>query len=209
MNEKKYVFWDFDGVITDSTTFVFKFWKQRLETAGYDFKLEDYQATFEAKFPFDYLREKYGNLGEDIKEEYSTYESENYALNVPLFKDMKPTLITIANNRDFFAVSSNLAKVLKETFDKHQLKAYFSDIIGRESDGYKDEKIDKIIKHYNIAKNDCVFIGDTISDMKHAQSAQIDRIAVSWGVHSREKLETSPAQIICDTPEELRKLFVS
>ena len=70
--------WDFDGVMADSTQFVFSFWRQEMKRFGIDFKLSDYQATFTHKFPFEYLAENYPNVAADIKEKYSAHEETRY-----------------------------------------------------------------------------------------------------------------------------------
>ena len=54
---------------------------------------------------------------------------------------------------------------------------------------------------------ECWFVGDTISDMNHAKSAQVPAVAVTWGVHSREVLVTTQPAHICDTIPELFTLL--
>ena len=59
----------------------------------------------------------------------------------------------------------------------------------------------------NISPSDCLFIGDTISDMNHAKAARVESIAVTWGVHSRQQLETVNPNHICDNMEALFHLL--
>jgi len=51
-----------------------------------------------------------------------------------------------------------------------------------------------------------VLVGDSGTDIKTAANAGIHSIAVSWGFRPREEL--ADAQIIVDTPEELRRLLL-
>ncbi len=203
----KNIFWDFDGVMANSTPFVFEFWRKKLAQQGHVFEISDYQATFEAKFPFDYLKDRYGILGEAIKTEYTAFEANHYAQEVPFFEGMVDLLRNFSQTRSYFVVSSNLAQVIQESLTLHDVAPYFSEIIGREKPGYKDEKIEQIIDRHNLQKSECIFIGDTMSDMEHAQSAGIKCIGVTWGVHPRAKLERTNPTFLCDSVEDLHTIL--
>lgn len=210
MTDKNIVFWDFDGVIADSTDFVFTYWRSAFKKLGFEFTLADYQATFTAKFPFDYLKDHYGFDAQVIKTSYTDYEEAHYAEEVPLFTGIEAVITSLHQHKKTqFIVSSNLSTVIKKTLKKHHLEDYFQEIVGRDSPGgYKDTKITNIIANQDFQKQDCVYIGDTTSDMDHAKSAGIDRAAVTYGVHSRAQLEKSSAQFLCDSVEELRTLLL-
>lgn len=205
--DKKVIFWDFDGVIADSSKFVFDYWKKALGEAGYDFKEADFEATFDVKMPFDYLYDRYGEIAQDITVKYSEYERNFYANLVHIFPKMNDVLGALTRSHDSFIISANLAEVIDKTLDNNTIRAHFQQVIGRETIGHKDEKIEKICQANRYTKDDCIFIGDTVSDMNHAKSAGLACVGVTWGVHSRKKLQQVAPNFLVDTPNELYNLL--
>jgi len=53
------------------------------------------------------------------------------------------------------------------------------------------------------APEESVYIGDSDVDMKTAEAAGIDEIAVAWGFRGRQRLEELGAERIADTPQEV------
>jgi HAD superfamily hydrolase (TIGR01549 family) len=200
---KPILLWDFDGVMADSTEFVFSFWRDEMAKSGIDFKLSDYQATFTHKFPFEYLAEHYPTAAAEVKEKYSAHEELKYPHKVEAFPGFKTEFLKIAPYFEHHIISSNLKSVIEPWLEIHQLRAYFQTIVGRETPGYKDAKILNLLSALKRNPREAVFIGDTISDIEHAKSAGIKNIAVSWGVHSRVQLESSKPDRICDSIESL------
>ncbi|NCP66747.1 HAD family hydrolase [bacterium] len=200
---KPILLWDFDGVMADSTQFVFSYWRQEMKKAGIDFKLSDYQATFTHKFPFEYLAENYPTVAEDIKTKYSLYEENYYPVKVKAFPNFISNFLEISPNFEHHIISSNLKSVIDSWLKIQGLTPYFKSVVGRETEGYKDEKINHLLRRLHRNKSEALFIGDTISDIEHAQAAGVKNIAVSWGVHSKDQLKKAQPDMICDTIEEL------
>lgn len=206
---KTTIFWDFDGVMADSTNFVFSYWQQAFKQHGIDFTLSDYQKTFTYKFPFDCLHEVYGDkIVTQIYQDYSAYEEKEYAQQVQVFSGfIEQFNHAVAGRYDNHIVSSNLASVINPWLSKYQIQSHFSSVVGREVNGYKDEKIKKTLSQTNCEPKSALFVGDTISDIEHAQKVGIQSVAVSWGVHSRDQLETANPDYLFDTQSELFTLL--
>lgn len=204
---KSFIFWDFDGVMADSTTFVFSYWQAELAKAGHNFQLADYQATFAGKFPFDYLRDNYPDCAEQIFQSYSTYEAAHYHLEVEPYAGFINAFAKLPPQYEHAVVSANLRAVIEPWLQRHNLADYFSVIKGREDSGHKDEKICHIMAEKSLTQSECIFIGDTLSDMNHAKAAGVESIAVTWGVHSKELLTTAQPHHMCHTIEELFTLL--
>ena len=81
--------------------------------------------------------------------------------------------------------------------------------------GYKNEETKKpnpygallIAKRFNIKPEDCVYIGDTDTDMQTGINAGMYTIGVSWGFRDREELIKNKANIIVDNPMDLLNYF--
>ena len=56
--------------------------------------------------------------------------------------------------------------------------------------------------------SDCVYVGDTDTDMKTGKNANLYTIGVLWGFRGRDELEASGADAIAATPEELYDIIL-
>ncbi len=54
---------------------------------------------------------------------------------------------------------------------------------------------------------ECVYLGDTDTDMKTGKAAGMYTVGVTWGFRSRKELEENHADQIIDRPQELLKLI--
>ena len=51
--------------------------------------------------------------------------------------------------------------------------------------------------------NECVYFGDTNTDMQTGNSAGMNTVGVTWGFRERKELEENHAKYIIDLPQEL------
>ena len=61
------------------------------------------------------------------------------------------------------------------------------------------------LKYLNVDINEAIFIGDSDTDLKTAQNAQIKAIAVTWGYRDKKTLEAYQPEALVDTVEDLTK----
>lgn len=82
--------------------------------------------------------------------------------------------------------------------------------------GYKNEETKKpspygamlIAKHFNIDTKDCVYIGDTDTDMQTGINAGMYTVGVTWGFRDRQELTDNKADDVVDDPIDLLKYFM-
>lgn len=60
-----------------------------------------------------------------------------------------------------------------------------------------------ILNELNVKNNECLYIGDTATDMETGKVANLYTIGVLWGFRKREELEESGADAIISHPSEL------
>ncbi|MCR5217103.1 HAD family hydrolase [Treponema sp.] len=65
----------------------------------------------------------------------------------------------------------------------------------------------KVMKHLNLKKEECIYVGDSEVDIETAKNAGLKCISVSWGFKGREFLIEHKADTIIDKPEELLQLL--
>ena len=64
-----------------------------------------------------------------------------------------------------------------------------------------------IIKQMSLAKEECMYVGDTDIDVITANRAEVFSVAVSWGYQSADDLAELKPSLIISEPEELLSLF--
>jgi len=67
----------------------------------------------------------------------------------------------------------------------------------------KEEKIRLAMYLFGIGQDQIYYIGDTAGDIREARNAGVHAVAVSWGWHSRERIEAVAPDFIADRPEDL------
>lgn len=95
-----------------------------------------------------------------------------------------------------------------KVLEKLGVLEYFDFVYGAlENRGEKHEVLNAIFDDEKAQKSTTVLIGDTIYDMKGAQKVGIDAIGVTYGFGKREDLEKYSPIAICESAEEVKKLF--
>lgn len=61
----------------------------------------------------------------------------------------------------------------------------------------------EILDMFGAAKDECLYFGDTNTDMKTGKNAGVTTVGVTWGFRPRSELEENHADIIIDSPAEI------
>lgn len=69
------------------------------------------------------------------------------------------------------------------------------------------EGILKALDRFGITRDEAVFIGDTVHDLRAGAGAGVARLAVTWGACPRPLLVAEAPEAICDDPAELVELL--
>ncbi len=93
-------------------------------------------------------------------------------------------------------------KVVKTIFGENT----FSCILGaRENIALKPDPcgVYEILQILSLEKKDCLYIGDTATDIQTGKNAGLFTIGVLWGFRTRQELENAGADVIIEKPEEI------
>jgi phosphoglycolate phosphatase-like HAD superfamily hydrolase len=71
----------------------------------------------------------------------------------------------------------------------------------------KIAKIEMALDKYRIDANDCLFITDTLGDIKEAHHMKVPTVAVTWGYQSIETLAKGNPSRIVNTSQKLLSFF--
>lgn len=144
---------------------------------------------------------------EQVKQKYielfaldCMYQVKPYEGIVELLKGLKNKNIKIAvlTNKPH----NRAVDVVETTFGKH----YFDIILGQTKHIKRKPSPDGaliIADELGLLTSECIYIGDTNTDMITGKSANMFTIGVTWGFRNRQELEDNHADYIIDTPLQL------
>jgi phosphoglycolate phosphatase len=122
---------------------------------------------------------------------------------VSLMKGMAEVIVESSKHFTLVIISSTTSQGIKNFLEDHHLLHYFTEILGNDISPSKIEKMKIIFSKYGIAAKDCLFITDTLGDLKEAAEVNIKTVAVTWGFHSLKTLEKGNPWLIVNTSQEL------
>ncbi len=125
---------------------------------------------------------------------------DNIAESLKALKEHKIRIAVFSNKPHLSAVSVVETLFGKDFFDHIQGQ---TDRIPIKPD---PEGVYEILGVFGIEKNECLYFGDTDTDMLTAHNAGVTAVGVSWGFRPRSELEEYSADIIIDDPVQIPAL---
>jgi phosphoglycolate phosphatase len=146
-----------------------------------------------------------------LVEEYKRQYVEVNTTPTPLFEGAIELLNALKNESKLLAVATGKGRAgLQRVLDATQTQTYFHS--SRSSDDAKSkphpEMLYSLLDELGVAKEEAIMIGDTSHDLSMAQAAGIDRIGVTFGVHSKEILEQFKPKAVVNSLSELQALLI-
>ena len=128
------------------------------------------------------------------------YLTKAYDGTIPMLKELKDMGVKTAilsNKPDVTAV-----KVSNALFEKGLI-----DVCHGARDGIalkpNPEGVFALLKEFGAEKDECLYIGDTATDIKTAKNAGLTSIGVLWGFRDKAELESAGADYIVSHPSEI------
>lgn len=150
-------------------------------------------------------------LYDKARSEYAKYFAEYAQYNVRPYDGMPQTLEALKARGLKLAVLSN--KPHPQTVEVvHRLygKDMFSYIQGNTPEIKRKPSPDGaniIINEFGIEPEECLYVGDTATDMQTGNGAKAQTVGVLWGYRDKKELEDGNAKFIISSPEELLDLI--
>lgn len=193
---KPLIIFDFDGVLVDSFGAAFE--TVREHQPDREISADEYRACFE------------GNA-------YEVADAKNFCFvfrdffdhYLPRLLACKPAegiedaIRTLATAHTLAIISSTDSSVLQKWLEANHLLSYFTDILGADVSRSKVEKFSMLFKKYKIEGKDCLFVTDTLGDLREAEASGVPSIAVTYGWHSEERLQKGKFIAMVGRPSEI------
>lgn len=200
----KYFIWDFDGVICDSKDIAFNVHNKLRKK---------YKNLPIINNSIEYARLMNGEYDESLERYMTKKEKDNYFLEHREEMYRRKTEIKVFNKIVNFIQDENIPSIIitatYEKLVKYILnnngydKKIFENILGRETEGRKSEKLCKTLERLNLDSSEVVYIGDTLNDVNFCNKIGINIIAVGYGYCPKEVFKNKEVFSLCNTQKNL------
>ena len=197
------IMFDFDGVIVDSLDFSHECSRIAMEmdsiTPEY-FRSLFHGNVFEHPAVSGQLKVKAKPSKDDVF--YKHYIP--ILMERPPIAAMLDVLDSASKLHPTVMISSTVNEPLHDYVKRYGMAHHFQMIMGGDTHTSKVVKIQMAKEFYAVEDNDCLFVTDTLGDIREAAKAGVQSIGVTWGFHLREDLEQGTPLAIVETPAELK-----
>jgi HAD superfamily hydrolase (TIGR01662 family) len=141
---------------------------------------------------------------------YSNFRSKKEACG--LFPGVEDLIKGLHKKGYTLAILSNNKKsYVLEALNKRQLSTYFDEIFGfNEVEKTKPdpEGLIKLMERFKVSPEQCIFLGDMVSDIMAGKAANIKTVSISSGLVAKEKLINENPALIVNDILELNKILL-
>lgn len=215
MKEYQNILFDLDGTLTEPKVGITKSVAYALEYYGIHVEDLDTLCPFIGPPLKESFMKYYGfddEKAEEAVEKYREYFRPHGVYENEIYEGVREMIESLYQQGKTLVLASSKPTVFVEIIlDYFQIRSYFKCVVGSELDGRrvnKDEVVECALAEAGIEeKEQTVMIGDRMHDMMGAKKNGLDAIGVLYGHGSYEELESSGADRIVQSVEELRKVL--
>lgn len=210
----KLCIFDLDGTVLDTVGSIAHYGNLALEAHGIepiDEKEYQYFAGDGAKILIKRMLNYRGCYSDELHAlvfcTYNELYNADVSCKTVIFDGLKDYLDLLKADGYSFAIVSNKPDFAAKTVATALYgEGYFDRIIGqKEGSALKPDphEVLAVMQELGADAKNCVYVGDTDTDMKTGKNAGLYTIGVLWGFRGREELEANGADAIVATPKEL------
>lgn len=201
---RKFVLFDFDGVIADT----FAAASALAQRVCKHESVESYRSAFEGNI-YDSIdinapdggRPHHGPECEHTLDWWAEYQK--LLVNARAFDGIDEVITRLAREYQLAIISSATASIIEPMLERFGVREHFGDILDADVHTRKTRKIEMLFEKYGVGAQDCVFVTDTLGDIREAAHHKVAAIACTWGFHPRETLEKGVPFRIIDSAHEI------
>lgn len=146
-------------------------------------------------------------LYERVFHDYDTAYNRDVTYKTRIFDGLKEVLDTLRDKGMKLAIVSNKPDFAAKTVVKALYgEDYFDFVTGQTPGGaLKPDPTAalSVMESFGAKREECMYVGDTSTDMKTGKNMGVLTVGVLWGFRGREELEGSGADVIAERPEDL------
>jgi phosphoglycolate phosphatase len=203
-NNSKLIIFDFDGTLADTLDALLRIVNRLAPEFKYQQISTEQVDSFKYLTPWEVIKLskvslwKLPFLLKRVKEEFP-----REVCHVKLFPGVVELLLSLKyRGYRLGIVSSNSEANIRSLLNQNNLEHLF-DFVTTGSTFGKGKVIERMMKKYNCAKSDAIYIGDEIRDIQAARSIKIRIVAVAWGFNAAATLRDRQPDAIITKPKAL------
>lgn len=198
MKEYRYIFFDFDGTLVDTTNGTKDSALYALNYFGIDASKEE---DLGRKFSGIILKDKFKEYGLNDEQSdkavqlYRNYQSNNTITCNEMYPKIEYILETLKNkDKKLIIVTGKLEETTKKILEYLDILKYFNLVVGATNDNSrvtKKEVMSYAINHFkDIDFSKAIMIGDRPTDVQAGIDNNMDTIGVLYGMGTKESFES-------------------
>ena len=197
---KKLLIFDFDGVVEDTFDWNYEVAKKRYKNLD----KEDYRTWFDGNIYEHPTVKAAGPV--NVIEYFEEYKKG--FVDLVIKDDIRDMLFTLRPKYHLVIISSIDDDIINPYLKRNNIDNIFEEVWGIRKKTSKAEKFKDFLSLYNITKEECLFVTDTLGDIKEANKVGIESIGVTWGYQDRTNLNKGQPIKTVDTPKELEDYLI-
>lgn len=194
---KKLIIFDFDGVLINTTDLVLGIMRSSNPHLSDDYFKKMSSGNF-----FHGLDHAIKNDGYVSRPDWEEIY-KNGLKNLTTHDIIRTLVLELFESYMLAIVSSSNSSYIRDSLREEGIDHCFRDVLGYDSHARKTVKISNLLKKYELAPNNVLFITDTLGDVREANECGVASIGVTWGLHNKEDFEAGNPFAIVDTVPEL------
>lgn len=210
MSNFKYILFDFDGTLVDSSEGIFKSLTYAFENMGHGTPSEELLKKFVGP-PLHYSFTKFAGFTSEHAYEMTEKYRERYKIIGYLENrvyDGIPEMLKRLQNEGYIlsTASSKPIKFINDICEQRDIKKYFAHIGGTQFDNIKESKttvIKDAMKILGADTGNTLMVGDRLFDIQGAHEAGIPCCAVLFGFGNRAEFKEYKAEYIIEKPSDI------
>ncbi len=210
----KLCIFDLDGTVLDTLGTISYYANGALEKHGVaPIEKEDYKhlvGTGSANLVRKMLtfRECYSDtLFEKVHRDYNSAYNADVAYGTTVYEGLREVLDRIKKHGIRMAIVSNKPDFATRTVVNRIFGEEYFDFVTGQKEGVPLKPdpfaVLSVMKDMNVHEAECIYVGDTSTDMKTGKNANLFTVGVLWGFRERPELEENGADRIVASPSEL------
>jgi phosphoglycolate phosphatase len=199
MENKKTIFFDFDGVLMNSHDLTIEI----LQVFYPDYTKEEFDKVFHGNV---YDDKKVMDVVTNHKEKFDNLFIEKTKAE-HFFPFAKKFLDNVSKKYNLFIISGAPTHCLVNHLNLINSTDKFERILGADVARSKVERFNLLISEYNLDKENIIFITDSLGDLNEANEVGLRSVGVTWGVHDNKTLSKGNPHKIFEEFSELEKFI--
>lgn len=147
---------------------------------------------------------------EEVRALYRRKFDEDPLYKVVPYKDMPETVKELKAQGLKLAVCSNKPHIAANKVVKAMYEDIFDEVMGQQEGIRRKPAPDgplKIAEDFGVKPGECMYIGDTKTDMLTGKAAGMYTVGALWGFRDREELESNGADVVAGGPKDLLTVY--